>query len=327
MVKEYTKKLSIIVPVYNAEEYIEDCVNSLLKQDLSEQEYEIILINDGSTDNSPKLAQKLKEQNNNIVLLSQENKGQSVARNKGMDIAKGKYIMFVDADDKLYPNVIKKIVSVAEENLLDVCAYRIKYYDSGGKEIEGAIQPFPADKIYKGCFAVMNGADIGAVWLNLYSNSFINSHKLRFLEGIYHEDVDFNLRMYAFADRIMFTDIVGYSYNYNPNSSTREQSKEKYIKLIKDDICVVKHIRDFSTEHDINADLKDFYLRHGNSMLVSKLLMMLKSKFINSNEKKEIFNMMKSYNLYPIKGGTLSRKSSFLIQILNIEWLYKLLIS
>lgn len=108
MVKEYTKKLSIIVPVYNAEEYIEGCVNSLLKQDLSEQEYEIILINDGSTDNSPKLAQKLKEQNNNIVLLSQENKGQSVARNKGMDIAKGKYIMFVDADDKLYPNVIKR---------------------------------------------------------------------------------------------------------------------------------------------------------------------------------------------------------------------------
>lgn len=117
--------------------------------------------------------------------------------------------------------------------MLDVCAYRIKYYDSGGKEIEGAIQPFPADKIYKGSFAVMNGADIGAVWLNLYSNSFINSHKLRFLEGIYHQDVDFNLRMYAFADRIMFTDIVGYSYNYNPNSSTREQSKEKYIKINK----------------------------------------------------------------------------------------------
>jgi len=317
MVKEYTKKLSIIVPVYNAEEYIEDCVNSLLKQDLSEQEYEIILINDGSTDNSPKLAQKLKEQNNNIVLLSQENKGQSVARNKGMDIAKGKYIMFVDSDDMLLPNVLNKILTVSEEKDLDVCAYRMFSYDSKGNVHESACQPFKANKVYDGKYAFMHGADIGSSCIYLYNHTFLIKNNLRFLEGIYHEDVDFVLRMYAFVKRIMYLDVVAYSYTWNPDSTDRNINYEKIIKQFHDEFKIIENIKLFVDSYVYDKEFKGFYNKYNNSILISLFLRIILNKNINKDTKKILLRKMRKM-FCPIHGSCRSWKTSLLIPFVNV---------
>lgn len=319
MKRNGTLKLSIIVPVYNVEKYLEQCVDSLLHQDIDKSEYEVILINDGSTDTSYEIAQQLKNSHKNIVLLSQENKGQSVARNRGLDIAKGKYVMFVDSDDGLFPNVIGKVLSVAEENKLDVCAYRIKYADENGIVHLGSIQPFSPNDVYDGKYAITHGADIGAVWLNMYLREMLDKYHLRFLEGIYHEDVDFNLRMYSYANRMMFTDIVAYSYRYVEGSSTRKPNKAREIKLIGDDFCVVRHIRDFSLQDEHGIKLKDFYHRHGNSIVISKLLGLIKNDLLNKEEKLQLLAKLKELNLYPIKGGTLSWKTTILIPLLNME--------
>ena len=327
MNREYPLKLSIIVPVYNVEEYLERCIDSLLHQDLPQENYEIIIVNDGSTDGSYDIAKRLTSTYKNIRLFSQENQGQSVARNKGIDVAKGKYIMFVDSDDGLFSNVLGKLLSEAEKNDLDVCAYRIKYLDENGKAHNGSIQPFPADQIYDGRYAVTHGADIGAVWLNLYSRDMLERYHLRFLEGIYHEDVDFNLRMYAYADKMMFTDIVAYNYRFVAGSSTRKPNKKRFIKLINDDMVVVRHIRDFSLRDERGRKLQCFYLKHGNSLLVSNLLALCKDKELDYHEKIGLLFKAKELGIYPIKGKSLSWKTTLLGHIFNVEWLMKRLFS
>ena len=319
-------RLSIIVPVYNVEKYLEECVDSLYQQNIPEDNYEVILVNDGSTDDSYSIAKRLSLTHKNIRLFSQNNQGQSVARNKGIDVARGKYIMFVDSDDVLFPNVLGKLLATAENYQLDVCAYRISYFDEEGKAHNGSVQPFSPTEIYDGRYAVTHGADIGAVWQNIYAKSMIEKYCLRFFEGIYHEDVDFNLRMYAYANRMMFPDTVAYIYRYVPGSSTRKPNKKRQMKLINDDLTVVRHIRDFSEADERGRALRGFYTKHGNSLLVSCLMSILKEKNFSIEDKLQLLARLKSFQLYPLKGRTMSWKTTLLIPFFNIEWLYKILL-
>lgn len=100
-------KLSFIVPVYNLEDYIEECIMSLLNQDLSHSEYEILCINDSSTDSSLEILKRLAKEHTNIIIINQENQGVSAARNNGIKNAKGEYIWFVDGDDLIARNCLK----------------------------------------------------------------------------------------------------------------------------------------------------------------------------------------------------------------------------
>jgi len=315
--------LSIIVPIYNAERFLYDCLYSLVNQDMSLDEYEIILINDGSTDCSNEIIDKFLTKYPNIHVENQNNQGQSVARNKGLDFAKGRYVIFVDSDDMLFPNVLSQIISIAEENMLDVCAFRIKYTDEFGNEHLGAIQPFETSQVFDGRYAIKNGADIGAVWLNLYSREMIEKYHLRFYPGIFHQDVDFNLRMYAYANRIMFTDIIGYYYRFVSGSSTRKPNKQRKIKLISDDMTIVRHIRDFSNHDKCGYLLKDFYTKHGNSMVISCLYQIIFDKDIDYYNKIKLLDIAKNLNIYPIKGSTLSWKNFFLKPFFNNEWVIR----
>ena len=119
-------KLSIIVPVYNAAQYLERCISSLLDQDIPFNEYEIIIINDGSTDNSLDIAYLMQQKSTNIIVLTKDNGGASAARNTGLKYAKGKYIQFVDADDFIIPHTLKKILEVTFSKELDIYSFAIK---------------------------------------------------------------------------------------------------------------------------------------------------------------------------------------------------------
>uniref|UniRef100_UPI0030DB473E glycosyltransferase family 2 protein n=1 Tax=uncultured Imperialibacter sp. TaxID=1672639 RepID=UPI0030DB473E len=102
-------KLSIIVPVYNVEEYLERCVRSLEDQDIPRSDYEIIVVNDGSPDNSKEVVERLQRELSNIILINQENQGVSMARNAGIDRASGEYLVVVDPDDYVAPNSFASI--------------------------------------------------------------------------------------------------------------------------------------------------------------------------------------------------------------------------
>lgn len=312
-------QLSIIVPVYNVEQYLERCVNSLLNQDIDMSEYEIILVNDGSTDRSYEIAKKMASLNSNICVYTQDNQGQGIARNVGIDHANGEYIMFVDSDDQLYPNVLQQFLGIAESNGLDVVASRMMMLDEFGNEHIELVQPFQTDVVFCGEYALLHGVHIASVCTNVYRREFLNNTGLRFTKGIYHEDVDFNLRMYAFAHRIMFTDLVTYSYTYNPESTDRKLTKEKLIRSYQSEFIISQNIRCFSALPCISVQLREFYKRHSNSSMVSCLVNLIRSRQLNSEDKKSVFKKMKEEGLYPLRGRTLSWKTTCVIPLLNKE--------
>ena len=320
-------RLSIIVPIYNVEQYLEQCVSSLLNQDIDTSEYEIILVNDGSTDSSCDIAYQISLSHKNIIVISQNNRGLSEARNTGLNNANGKYVMFVDSDDELLPNVLRDLLTLAENKNLDVAESQMKVQHEDGLETIDFKQPFAKKNIISGEHALLHGVHIGSVCTNLYLRDFLNSNRLRFTPNIYHEDVDFNLRMYAFAKRIMFTDNVSYFYRYNPCSIDREKSTKKIIHSYKSEFIIAHNIREFAEEAIISPKLKAFYEHHQNSVLVSCLISLVKRKDLSNEEKKLLINEMKNRGLYPIKGKTLSWKTTFLMPLLNSQRLYKMLIS
>ena len=114
-------KVSVIVPVYNVEPYLEECLRSLLGQTLTD--IEIICVNDGSTDNSGKILEKYRQNDDRIIIAWQKNSGLSAARNRGLDIAKGKYIYFCDSDDYLQTNALEYSYKLAEERGLEVLRF------------------------------------------------------------------------------------------------------------------------------------------------------------------------------------------------------------
>lgn len=321
-----TKIVSIIVPVYNVDSYLEKCVFSLLEQNIAQDSYEIILVNDGSTDKSKQVAERLSSENDNVILINQDNQGLSGARNTGLSIAQGEFVMFVDSDDELFPNVLGDLCSLAYENDLDVCAYRMRYCDGHGRWHNGSVHPFSPQEIYTGEYAILHGADIGSACIYLYKNLFLKDHSLLFTTGIYHEDVDFNMRMYALAKKIIFSDVVAYKYNYNPKSIKRELSREKMLKSLKSEVFIARHINDFLQEQQFSSTLISFYKKHNNSVLVSVLLQMMGDCSLLRKDKLIIWDEMKEKSLYPIRGKTLSIKTTLVKYVLNVKPLCRMLL-
>ena len=117
-------KLSIVVPLYNKEKYIERCLDSLLAQDLPSSEYEIIVVDDGSTDSSYSIASDYSEKHLNIKLFNQKNQGAGAARNKGLDLASGDYVYFLDADDYIASNVLNVLLTTGEKHQLEILGFK-----------------------------------------------------------------------------------------------------------------------------------------------------------------------------------------------------------
>ena len=131
----YKYKMSVIIPVYNCAKHIENCMNSLKNQTMRQSDFQVVFINDGSTDNSDEICLKLKEENSNITYFAKENGGVSSARNKGLELAEGKYIMFLDADDSISNNCLKSLYKFFEAHYdeVDLVTYNIDYLSETGK--------------------------------------------------------------------------------------------------------------------------------------------------------------------------------------------------
>ena len=171
---------SIIIPVFNCEKYLCDCLDSCVKQDLPNNEYEILCINDGSTDTSIHILNDYANKYRQIKVFSQENRGVSAARNIGLDNAKGEYIMFVDGDDLIRANCLRDLKKTLEEKPCARLKMGAYMGDSAGADI---FKENPEDsKLSKlTLFEVL--------WMSLLRRSIIEKYRLRFVEGItHHED-------------------------------------------------------------------------------------------------------------------------------------------
>ena len=225
-------KISFIIPAYNAEKYIVDCLNSIVKQKI--QEYEIIVINDGSKDNTQKICEEYIDQNpeRDIRLINQLNSGVSVARNRGIDEATGEWVMFIDADDLLVEPIFDHL-NIVDGDVPDIimCEYT--------RDIGSAHEPickssFIDSEVFLRCALrypkyykkIREAYNIDtylnwACWAKLFRRTWLVNNHIEFPEGVFtSEDCVFLVRAYSKKPKVLVTNIVAYYYRVNEQSVT-----------------------------------------------------------------------------------------------------------
>ena len=233
--------ISIIIPAYNSGRYLDECLESLFRQDIDVSEYEIIIVNDGSTDNTPEITRKWSSCHRNIRVISQENQGLSQARNAGIDIAEGDFIMFVDSDDIIADNTLGRIISEClthQPDMLRICAA-----DMTDKGLKRRYSYRKFNSISCGKDLMYTAFQVCAPF-SIYRRSFLEAHSLRFHPGIFHEDNEFTPKAYYYAIRIRSIDDVIYHVRQTPDSITRSSNPKKSLDLLK----VVELLESFSLE-------------------------------------------------------------------------------
>lgn len=211
------KLVSVIIPVYNVEKYISKTVESVINQDYSN--VEIILVDDGSPDNSTKIIDEMARRDHRIVCIHKENGGVSSARNAGLKIAKGEYVTFIDGDDWVEPNYISYLLNLVENNKCEIGMNKNNFsdYNMKSSDKEYVVKAEKAiEWIYLGDIFV-------AVWNKIYSVSFLKSNNIFFDENIwYGEGMLFNIDCLQFVDSIAVGEKCVYHQVSNPNSAMRK---------------------------------------------------------------------------------------------------------
>ena len=217
-------RFSIIVPIYKVEKYIQKCISTLIGQ--TYPDIEIILVDDGSPDRCPQICDEYAKLDNRIIVIHKQNGGLSDARNAGLEIASGDYVIFVDSDDYINSDTCERLLKYAETN----CDILIGDAIVEGASIEMShIQP--TMKIYSGIEYLNEAfhADKApmAAWLNIYKRNFLVENGLRFKCGILHEDEQFTPRALFLATSVIVTGVNFYHYFIRENSITTKKDKRK----------------------------------------------------------------------------------------------------
>ena len=223
--------ISIIVPVYNVDPYLRQCLDSVLAQTFSD--FELILIDDGSHDNSGAICDEYAAQDNRIFVIHQENAGQGKARNVGMDQAVGKYLIFLDSDDYWIPSTLETLYAEAEHNQTQVLVFGGKVFWEG-MEVPKHLNPdWLALHVQNGVvktgpeslrISLNNREYYAYVWNRFYLLSYLRSNNLCFDEGIIHEEVRFSFLSYLFSERVECIGARLYCYRKRLGSTMASKS-------------------------------------------------------------------------------------------------------
>lgn len=245
-----TVKVSVVIPVYNVEMYLDRCVESVINQ--TYENLEIILVDDGSLDRCPMICDGWKEKDKRIIVVHKKNGGLSDARNNGIDIATGDYIAFVDSDDFIELNMIERMINAIIINDADIATCGRFIYDG---EIKSRPQSFQESKLLSGEEAIANlfrGKLIEeAAWDKLYKKELFND--IRFPTGEINEDLPIMPYIFKRTDKVICTGVPLYYYCVNPNSITHTNYTSK-------NSVVIKHLNDLKSNFLNNYPIfeKDF---------------------------------------------------------------------
>lgn len=218
------KSLSFIVPVYNVEKYIGACLDSLYAQDIPEEEYEVICVDDCSPDNSNSIVREYQKKHTNLVLIEHnENKCLGGARNTGIRAARGQYIWFIDSDDMIKTNCLKHLLGICIASDLDVLLFNFEKVDINGGLLQSEIV-FPHSEVFTGhdyALEVMKGAliyNLGFVWRMIFKTSYLKEHNFLFPEHVFWEDTVFMPKALLYAPKLKSIEDSYYLYRTNPAS-------------------------------------------------------------------------------------------------------------
>mgnify|MGYP003375793756 FL=1 len=291
--------LSIIIPMYNVEQYLADCLDSLIIKEHSD--WEIIIVNDGSIDNSMDVARLYANKYSNIRIFIQKNKGLSAARNRGIEEARGKYLYFLDSDDFINNDVLEEMIESAEKYNCDLVSAQAEIVTECSsfhkidtvKIIECANVPANiviSPKIFLEKQLISNSFQTIVV-INLYSSKLIEQNNLRFLNGYLHEDEEWTPRAILLSKKIMYINKTLYYYRKRKNSiTTTNLKKEKNFYDLKK---IRLFLQKFYNENVNDSDLK---LKLLDDLAKRKMYDYYFCKIKNAKEDKE-FLYQNSYTL------------------------------
>lgn len=272
--------ISIIIPAYNAENYLDECLASCFRQDIGTDDYEVIIINDGSTDRTQDIARKWAQDHGNIKIISQHNKGLSEARNAGIAEAEGDYVMFLDSDDKLVEDSLMRILTKCRKNDLDmlrICAADMIDGHNRRRFIFKDTDIAPGRDLLKDKFQVC--APFAA-----YKREFLIKNSLRFYPGIYHEDNLFTPTAYYLAEKVGTWNRICYLVRQTPGSITRSSNHKRSTDILK----VIEQLEKFSSEM-----VEDRYRKYFDKQISDCLNVCFKNACgLETAEKKKIVNIL-----------------------------------
>lgn len=318
------KKISVVIPMYNVEKYIEKCIDSVYKQNIAEDEFEIILIDDESPDASLAIAKEVTKNRSNVVFISQKNKGLGGARNTGIQNANGEYLLFLDSDDGLLPNVLKKLIAIATTEDLDILEFAAQGINEKGEvlyQIANTSQVYQSGYEYYNKVRYMNSA-----CNKLYKRTFLLENELFFLEKIYIEDFEFNTRALAAVNRIRATDKLISQFLQSENSITRNTDEAKKKKMVADIILVIKKTNYLYKTLPLTNEMSFFYMERLNFLVATLFYQLIKNK-ATYKEVIELKKLLQKEEVFYVNHTIFDFKKNLLrVVLLKNLWLYKTLV-
>ncbi|MEL7647197.1 MAG: glycosyltransferase [Sedimentibacter sp.] len=331
------KNVSVIVPVYNVEKYLSRCLDSILSQTM--RDIEIILVNDGSKDSSLEICRSYAEKDSRIVVIDKKNEGVSVARNAGIDAAKGTYVGFVDPDDWIEPRMYESMYNTIEKYgcCMALCNYiKDSKFSITVKTIKVNRDVLGKLDIINELIANMVGMEdilpkysnvMGCVWRCLYRRDFLNDFNLRFKPGIsIMEDLLFNVQSLVYCDRVCIDHGVYYHYMRNKTSSLRTYNNKMWQDFKKVHNTLEEILEDADLEEYMRNRLDSRYIAMaacavGNEIYRNSTKLrerMHTAKYIIQDEKlKEVLERTRQYNfenLRDLAGSKVSAKERAVVR-------------
>lgn len=251
--------LSVIIPLFNSENHVGNCLNSLLNQNMPVHDYEIIIINDGSTDQSPSIVEDFQKTHKNIQLVNQNNQGCSMARNTGMKLAQGDYIYFMDADDYIAQDTFIHILEAIKKSKADIITFdavktdrldlTTSKYNHFSLETTSLITGLEYMK--------HNPKHRVEVWWYLVKRSFLQETGLTFKKGMTHQDVMFTLTLFLEAKTVLKLPIDVYRYYQSEGSQIRSKHPSRLKKIIDDYVILFEDMQLLITDLKSRYPLAD----------------------------------------------------------------------
>lgn len=296
--------ISIVVPIYNVEKYLDKCINSLIKQTYAY--IEIILVDDGSIDNCPAICDKWKEKDSRIIVIHKENGGLSDARNTGIEIAKGTYICFIDSDDYVDETYVEKLYNAIEDNNVNISQCGIDYINDEHKTIKSI--GYDRNCLLSGRKIIEDSCnehyiENEVVWNRLYKTSLFET--IKFPKGKLHEDEYTTYKLLYNENNIAIVPENLYKYRQSNNSIMRSKYSLKKFNDFKE--AYNEKINYFKERNDIVV--YDMVIRSYLSNL-SNIYIKIERDIQNSKQiLRQIKNEYKKYYKYTIRSSNISIKN------------------
>lgn len=308
---------SIIIPVYNVENYIRKCINSVLCQ--TYKNYEIIIVNDGSTDSTTDILKK-EYKKKNIKLIDKENGGLSSARNTGLKYVKGKYIIFLDSDDWWEKDLLDNLKKIIDETSPDIVCFKLqKYYE---KENIYSVVNIPSFSTITGIDALRKLIESHLTFETAvtfsYKTTFWKENKFSFSEGKLHEDFGLTPYVIAKAKKVTSIAYVGYNYYQRENSITKGNDYQKVLRKCLDTLFHFKFLKGKFMKMNLDKYTRELIANYLMNAIISKM------DHLNKNDQEEVYKKLKEYKAYELfnNGSVKSYVKYILVKISPKQYRY-----